>query len=59
MGLGEAFDNRSLRTKIGTAVLTATVSGLIVGGLAIRTVHSLNADSAAARKPCKSVYATA
>ena len=27
MGLSGTFDNRSLRTKIGTAVLTATVSG--------------------------------
>jgi methyl-accepting chemotaxis protein len=50
MGLSSAFDDRSLRTKIGTAVLTATVSGLIVGGLAINTVHRLNSDSAAAQR---------
>ena len=50
MGLSGVFDDRSLRTKIGTAVLTATVSGLIVGGLAINTVHQLNADSATAQR---------
>ena len=50
MGLSGAFDNRSLRTKIGTAVLTATVSGLIVGGLAISTVHRLNANAATAQR---------
>jgi methyl-accepting chemotaxis protein len=50
MGLSGVFDDRSLRTKIGTAVLTATVSGLIVGGLAINTVHSLNSSAAAAQR---------
>src|SRR5262249_54763531 len=50
MALGGAFDNRSLRTKIGVAVLIATVSGLIVGGLAINTVHRLNTDAAASQK---------
>ncbi|MGX6600530.1 methyl-accepting chemotaxis protein [Micromonosporaceae bacterium Da 78-11] len=50
MGIGGAFDNRSLRTKIGTAVLTATASGLVVGALAISTVHSMNDDAAAAQR---------
>src|SRR5438477_6032075 len=47
MAVGGAFDNRSLRAKIGVAVLTATVSGLIVGGLAINTVRQLNKDGSA------------
>jgi methyl-accepting chemotaxis protein len=50
MGLGRAFDNRSLRTKIGAAVLTATLSGLIVGGLAVITLHRQNTNSAAAQR---------
>src|SRR6185312_11325387 len=50
MAVGGAFDNRSLRTKIGVAVLIATVSGLIVGGLAINTVHRLNDDAAASQQ---------
>ena len=50
MGLGTAFDNRSLRTKIGTAVLTATVSGLLVGILAIVTLHRQNDNAAAAQR---------
>jgi len=50
MGLTGMFDNRSLRTKIGTAVLTATVSGLLVGGLAISTVHRLNSNAATAQR---------
>src|ERR1043165_9681335 len=50
MAVGGAFDNRSLRTKIGLAVLIATVSGLIVGGLAINTVHRLNRDAAASQQ---------
>ncbi|MEV6494998.1 methyl-accepting chemotaxis protein, partial [Actinoplanes sp. NPDC051633] len=47
MGLGRAFDDRSLRTKIGAAVLTATVSGVVVGGLAMNTVRQVNADAEA------------
>ena len=50
MGLARAFDNRSLRTKIGTAVLTATVSGLIVGGVAIGTLRNQNSEAAAAQR---------
>jgi methyl-accepting chemotaxis protein len=46
MAMGRAFDNRSLRAKIGVAVLAATLSGLIVGGLAINTVRQLNKDEA-------------
>ncbi|WP_239164015.1 methyl-accepting chemotaxis protein [Actinoplanes palleronii] len=45
-----AFDNRSLRTKIGAAALTATVGGLIVGGLSISTVRDLNTTAAAAQR---------
>jgi len=50
MGLGAAFDNRSLRAKIGTAVLTATASGLIVGALAIGNVQSMKDDAATAQR---------
>ncbi|KUL26833.1 methyl-accepting chemotaxis protein [Actinoplanes awajinensis] len=50
MGMSGAFDNRSLRTKIGAAALTATVGGLIVGGLSISTVHDLNSTAAAAQR---------
>src|ERR1700712_1007016 len=50
MGLSGVFDDRSLRTKIGTAVLTAVVSGLAVGGLALTTVYHQNNDSAAAQR---------
>ncbi|MEU4420562.1 methyl-accepting chemotaxis protein [Actinoplanes sp. NPDC024001] len=50
MGLSGLFDDRSLRTKIGAAALTATVSGLLVGGLAISTVYDLNRDGAAAQR---------
>src|SRR5689334_22625480 len=49
MAVGGAFDNRSLRTKIGAAVLIGTISGLIVGGLAINTVHRLSRDAAASQ----------
>jgi methyl-accepting chemotaxis protein len=49
MGLSGAFDNRSLRTKIGAAALTATVGGLIVGGMAIYRVHDLNEKAAEAQ----------
>ncbi|MFG1928892.1 methyl-accepting chemotaxis protein [Cryptosporangium sp. NPDC048952] len=48
-GLFAVFDNRSLRTKIGAAVLVATVIGAIVGGLAIHTVYGLNDQAAAAQ----------
>jgi methyl-accepting chemotaxis protein len=50
MGIGGLFDNRSLRTKIGAAAMVATASGLVVGGVAIKTVFDLNADAAAAQR---------
>ncbi|MBM2616589.1 methyl-accepting chemotaxis protein [Actinoplanes sp. LDG1-06] len=50
MGLVGAFDDRSLRTKIGSAVLVGTVSGLIVGGVSIATLHGQNNDTAAAQR---------
>ena len=59
MGLAGAFDNRSLRTKIGAAVLTATVSGIVVGGVGIGTLRSQNADAAAAQRTTIAVEAAA
>jgi methyl-accepting chemotaxis protein len=59
MGLFSAFDNLSVRTKIGTAVLTATVSGLIVGGVAIVTLRGQNNDAAAAQRKTIAVEAAA
>jgi methyl-accepting chemotaxis protein len=50
MGLSSLFDDRSLRTKIGAAAMTATVSGLIVGALAVNTIYSLNQDGAVAHR---------
>lgn len=50
MGLVGAFDNRSLRTKIGSAVLAGTLSGVAVGGVALVTLHGQNTDSAAAQR---------
>jgi methyl-accepting chemotaxis protein len=50
MALSRLFDDRSLRTKIGAAAMTATVSGLIVGGLAVNTIHELNQNAAAAHR---------
>ncbi|WP_229072863.1 methyl-accepting chemotaxis protein [Actinoplanes sp. DH11] len=49
MGLSGMFDDRSLRTKIGVVALTAAASGLLVGGLAISTVRTLNDDAADAQ----------
>ncbi|GAA0552466.1 hypothetical protein GCM10010172_38600 [Paractinoplanes ferrugineus] len=50
MGLLSGFDNRSLRTKIGAAVLTATAGGVIVGGVAIVTLNGQNNDAAGAQR---------
>ncbi|WP_433790565.1 methyl-accepting chemotaxis protein [Actinoplanes sp. CA-252034] len=50
MGLSRLIDDRSLRVKIGAAALTATVSGLIVGALAVTTIHELNDDGAATQR---------
>ena len=59
MKLGGAFDNGSLRTKIGAAVLISTVSGLIVGAVAITTVRGLNAEAEAAQRQTLAVQAAA
>ncbi|WP_218618086.1 methyl-accepting chemotaxis protein [Cryptosporangium aurantiacum] len=48
-GVWAVFDDRSLRTKIASAVLVATVIGAVVGGLAINTVNNLNDEAAAAQ----------
>jgi methyl-accepting chemotaxis protein len=50
MGLSRLIDDRSLRVKIGAAALTATVSGLIVGGIAINTVYDLNDKAAVSQR---------
>ncbi|WP_430789980.1 methyl-accepting chemotaxis protein [Actinoplanes sp. G11-F43] len=50
MGLSGVFDDRSLRTKIGAAAMTATVSGLIVGAVAISTISDLNDKAATAQR---------
>ncbi|WP_250037845.1 methyl-accepting chemotaxis protein [Paractinoplanes maris] len=50
MGLVGAFDNRSLRTKIGAAVLAGTLTGVLVGGVALFTLHEQNVDAAAAQR---------
>jgi methyl-accepting chemotaxis protein len=59
MGLARAFDNRSLRTKIGTAVLTATVSGLVVGGVAIGTLRTQISNAADAQRKTIAVESAA
>ncbi|AGZ40933.1 methyl-accepting chemotaxis protein [Actinoplanes friuliensis] len=59
MKLGGAFDNQSLRTKIGAVVLTATISGLVVGAVAITTVQDLNDKGAAAQRQTLAVQAAA
>ncbi|MEV6342637.1 methyl-accepting chemotaxis protein [Actinoplanes sp. NPDC051851] len=48
--MSAVFDNRSLRTKIGAAAMCAVVSGLVVGGVAIKTVGDLNEEAAAAQR---------
>jgi len=49
-GLGSAFDNRSLRTKIGSAVLVATAMGVIIAVVALRTLYQMNDSSVAAQR---------
>ena len=51
MALAGAFNNRSLRTKIGAVVLAATSTGLIVGGVSIYTLrhHNENAEKLLSR----------
>jgi methyl-accepting chemotaxis protein len=48
VGVLSAFDDRSLHAKITSAVLTAVVSGLVVGGVGFTAIHSLKdtADTA-------------
>src|SRR5689334_13782399 len=57
MGLVGAFDNRSLRTKIGTAVLAGTLSGVLVGAVALATLRGQNSDAAAAQRSTIAVSA--
>ncbi len=45
-----AFDNRSLSSKITTAVLVATLAGLIVGVVAVRAMSTMSTESAAAQR---------
>jgi methyl-accepting chemotaxis protein len=59
MKLAGAFDNASLRTKVGAVLLIATLSGLIVGAVAITTVRSLNDDAATAQRQTLAVQAAA
>ncbi|MBU2665365.1 methyl-accepting chemotaxis protein [Actinoplanes bogorensis] len=59
MGMLAAFDNRSLRTKIGTAVLVGTLSGALVGGVALVTLHHHNKDAATAQRETITVDAAA
>ncbi|SDT22194.1 methyl-accepting chemotaxis protein [Actinoplanes derwentensis] len=42
MGIGGFFDDRSLRTKIGSAAVVASAAGLLVGGVAMSTIVGLN-----------------
>jgi methyl-accepting chemotaxis protein len=55
MGIGGFFEDRSLRVKIGAVTMTATLSGLLVGGLAVKTVYDLNRDGAAAHRQSLSI----
>ncbi|MBL7257525.1 methyl-accepting chemotaxis protein [Paractinoplanes lichenicola] len=59
MGVLSAFDNRSLRTKIGSAVLVGTVSGLVVGGVSIATLRGQNQDTAEAQRKTIALSAAA
>ena len=44
-GLGAAFDNRSLRTKISSAVLVATAIGVIIAAISLRTLYQMSDNS--------------
>ncbi len=57
MGLSRLIDDRSLRVKIGAAALTATISGLIVGALAVTTIHDLNDEGAATQRKSLAIEA--
>ncbi|GID93731.1 methyl-accepting chemotaxis protein [Amorphoplanes digitatis] len=49
-GFGAAFDNRSLRTKINSAVLTATAMGLIIAVLSLQALFEMSSTSIDAQK---------
>jgi methyl-accepting chemotaxis protein len=50
MAVKLGFHNLPLRTKIGAVLLASAASGLIVGAVALTTVHQLNRDAEAAQK---------
>jgi methyl-accepting chemotaxis protein len=49
-GFGAVFDNRSLRTKINSAVLTATAMGLIIAVVSLQALFSMSDTAVAAQK---------
>jgi methyl-accepting chemotaxis protein len=49
-GLGAVFDNRSLRTKISSAVLVATAIGVIIAAVALRTLYQMSDTSISAQR---------
>jgi methyl-accepting chemotaxis protein len=49
-GLGAVFDNRSLRTKISSAVLTATTIGVIIAAVSLRTLFTMSDTSITAQR---------
>ena len=49
-GLGAAFDNRSLRTKISSAVLVATAMGVIIAAISLQTLYDMSDTSVAAQR---------
>ena len=59
MGLVGAFDNRSLRTKIGSAVLVGVISGILVGAVSLVTLHQHNRDAATTQRQTIAIEAAA
>ncbi|MEU8233473.1 methyl-accepting chemotaxis protein [Actinoplanes sp. NPDC048967] len=49
-GWGSAFDNRSLRTKIGAAVLVATAMGVMIAAISLQTLYQMSDTSIAAQR---------
>ncbi|MEU4215798.1 methyl-accepting chemotaxis protein [Actinoplanes sp. NPDC026623] len=49
-GFAAAFDNRSLRTKINSAVLAATVMGLIIAVVSLQALFEMSDTAVAAQK---------
>jgi methyl-accepting chemotaxis protein len=49
-GLGAVFDNRSLRTKISSAVLVGTAIGVVIAAVALRTLYQMSDSSIAAQR---------